>query len=110
MTDAALRTIVGAMVTIGMNYKVRPGKEEVFERAFDAILASLAKADGHLKSWLYRDTHAPNSYMIFSEWDKRESFDAFIQSEAFKRVTNWGKEQILEDRPKHQVYSSDALH
>ncbi len=98
------------MVTIGMNYNVRPGKEEIFERAFDAILNSLSKADGHLRSWLYQDTKAKGSYMIFSEWDERDSFDAFIRSEAFKRVTNWGKEEILQDRPRHQVFTSDALH
>ena len=30
----------------------------------------------------------------------------FIKSDSFAKVTNWGKEQILAGRPKHQVYQS----
>lgn len=98
------------MTTIGMNYQVKAGKEAVFERAFDAVLEALRKAEGHVNSWLYRDTHSSGSYLILSEWNDRAKFDAFIRSEAFARVTNWGKEEILSARPRHQVYSSANLH
>ena len=52
------------VVTIGMNYKMIPGKEKVFE----------------------------------------DAFNEFIQSEKFKNVVNWGKENILAGRPSHTVY------
>lgn len=98
------------MTTIGMNYKVRAGKEEVFERAFKAVHESIKAAPGHQGSWLYKDTADGGSYLVISEWTNRADFDAFIRSEAFAKVTNWGKEQILSERPKHQVYSAQPLH
>lgn len=98
------------MVTIGMNYKVLPGKEEVFERAFKAVLDALSAQPGHVKSWLYQDTADRNGYLILSEWNDQSQFDSFVRSEAFARVTNWGKEQILSERPRHQVYASAPLH
>lgn len=98
------------MVTIGMNYRVRPGKEEVFERSFKAVLEALKKAEGHTHSWLYRDTSDGTSYLILSDWNDQAKFNEFIRSEAFSRVTNWGKEEILLDRPRHQVYATSPLH
>ena len=38
-------------------------------------------------------------------------FQKFIQSDAFRAAVNWGKEEILEGRPKHQIWKgalSDA--
>jgi long-chain acyl-CoA synthetase len=32
------------------------------------------------------------------------AFQEFIRSDAFRAVTNWGKEQILSGRPQHKVY------
>ena len=94
------------MVTIGMNYEVLPGKEDVFERAFSQVLDVMRKGTGHVDSRLYRDTHKNQSYLIVSEWDDQNAFNTFIRSEAFAKVTNWGKEQILAGRPKHTVYTS----
>ncbi len=97
------------MVTIGMNYRVRAGKEEVFERAFQAVLETLKKGEGHVNSWLYQDTSASGSYLILSEWNNEELFKAFISSDAFAKVTNWGQQEILAERPKHHVYTSSPL-
>ena len=44
------------------------------------------------------------SYLITSEWSDEDAFKSFIQSQAFRDVTNWGKEQILSGRPQHKVY------
>jgi len=92
------------MITIGMNYKVLPGKEANFERMFNNVLHSLATADGHGKSFLYKDVNDVQSYLIVSEWDSEDAFDTFIQSEQFRGVANWGKENILAGRPVHTVY------
>ena len=35
------------MVRIGMNYKVLPGKEEVFERAFSCVLGVMFEMEDH---------------------------------------------------------------
>ncbi len=94
------------MVTVGMNYEVLAGKEEIFERAFEAVLEAMRSDQGHAMSRLYREFKAERSYLILSWWTDRAAFDRFVASEAFAKVTNWGKEQILAARPKHEVFES----
>lgn len=92
------------MITVGMNYHVLPGKQRDFEEKFAAVLAALKAADGHSHSTLWRDVSDDASYLITSEWSDEQAFRGFIQSQAFRDVTNWGKEQILSGRPQHKVY------
>ena len=92
------------MITIGMNYKILPGKEDNFERMFKSVLNSLQTVTGHGKSALYKDVTDLQSYLIVSEWDSEEAFNAFVQSEKFRGVVTWGQENILADRPVHTVY------
>jgi heme-degrading monooxygenase HmoA len=87
-----------------MNYRVIPGKGETFERAFEAVLKVMREMEGHTESHLYKDVAEPESYLIVSDWSSREAFDTFIRSEQFRKVTDWGKEQILAGRPKHEIY------
>lgn len=94
------------MVTIGMNYDVIAGKEQVFEDAFKKVLGAMEGMEGHQASRLYKDTMNPQSYLIVSEWNDKEAFSAFINSEQFANVTNWGKEEILAGRPRHRVYAN----
>ncbi len=94
------------MVTIGMNYEVLEGKGEVFERAFKSVLEVMMDIEGHLVSHLYEDVNQTRSYLIVSEWNDVTAFNAFIGSEQFARVTNWGKEQVLAGPPRHQVYGA----
>jgi heme-degrading monooxygenase HmoA len=53
---------------------------------------------------LWKDVSDGASYLITSEWSDEQAFQTFIRSEAFRNVTNWGKEQILSGRPQHRVY------
>jgi heme-degrading monooxygenase HmoA len=92
------------MITVGMNYRVIPGKQQDFEAAFAGVVAALNKADGHQSSTLWKDVADGASYMITSEWSDEEAFKSFISSQAFRDVTNWGKEQILAGRPQHKIY------
>tara|TARA_Y100001936_G_C16035951_1_gene648576 strand:+ start:311 stop:628 length:318 start_codon:yes stop_codon:yes gene_type:complete len=92
------------MVTIGMNYKMIPGKEKIFEDAFKAVLGVMKEMEGHSKSFLYKDVSDPQSYLIVSEWSEEEAFNDFMASDKFKSVVNWGKENILAGRPSHTVY------
>ena len=94
------------MITVGMNYLVIPGKEETFEVAFRGVLKAMEEQPGHTESHLWRDTANSHSYLITSEWSDRAAFDAFVQSDKFRKIANWGKEQILADRPRHQIYEN----
>ena len=92
------------MITVGMNYRVIEGKQQDFEDKCAAVIEALGSAEGHVNSTLWKDVSDNASYLITSEWSEEKAFGDFIQSEAFRSVTNWGKEQILADRPRHKVY------
>lgn len=92
------------MITVGMDYHVLPGKQQDFEQKFNAVLAALNGAPGHTESKLYRDVNDDASYLITSQWSDEKAFTDFIHSQAFRDVTNWGKEQILSGRPQHKIY------
>ncbi|MAT71920.1 MAG: antibiotic biosynthesis monooxygenase [Planctomycetaceae bacterium] len=94
------------MITVGMNYRVIPGKESDFEEKFAAVLGALNAAPGHTSSTLWKDVADGASYLITSEWNDEQAFKDFITSDAFRSVTNWGKEQILAGRPSHKVYKT----
>jgi heme-degrading monooxygenase HmoA len=92
------------MVTIGMNYRVIPGKEAVFEAAFARVLGALGEAEGHEQSRLYWSVEGDPEYLIVSRWDDEDAFRAFVASDAFRKVTNWGAEHILAGPPRHTTY------
>jgi len=92
--------------TIGMHYDVLPGKEEEFQRGFQAVQKHLQQAAGHVESKLYVDTQSSGSYLIFSQWKSKEDFERFLRSPEFANVTAWGKAEILRDRPRHKIYQT----
>ncbi|NOY41970.1 MAG: antibiotic biosynthesis monooxygenase [Planctomycetes bacterium] len=94
------------MITVGMNYHVIEGKQQDFEEKFAGVIDALNAAEGHTSSTLWKDTADGASYLITSEWSDEEAFTSFIQSDDFRAVTNWGKEQILSGRPQHKVYKN----
>jgi heme-degrading monooxygenase HmoA len=95
------------MTTIGMHYDVIPGKEADFIAGFSKVLDHLKTVAGHIESHVYEDVFTKGSFVILSEWQTKESFGAFIASDAFKQVTSWGKAEILRGRPRHKVYTND---
>ena len=92
------------MITVGMNYHTLSGKQTEFEEKFAAVIEALNAAEGHSESTLWKDVSDDASYLITSEWTDDQAFQDFIRSDAFHEVTNWGKEQILSDRPRHKIY------
>ncbi|MFQ5590565.1 MAG: antibiotic biosynthesis monooxygenase family protein [Phycisphaerae bacterium] len=92
------------MVTIGMNYRVVERKEDIFEHAFNNVVRAIRTMDGHAQTDLFRDINDPQHYLIVSKWNSAEAFDEFINSDSFKNVTSWGKEQILSAHPCHEIY------
>jgi heme-degrading monooxygenase HmoA len=94
------------MVTIGMNYKVLPGKGDEFVQKFRAVLSVINETSGHEKSNLFQDVDDPRTFLIVSNWSELNAFQNFIQSQSFKDVTSFGKENILAERPSHKVYKN----
>ncbi|MCP5059388.1 MAG: antibiotic biosynthesis monooxygenase [bacterium] len=95
------------MVTIGMNYFVLPGKEKIFEGACANVLGALRNASGHDESKIFRNVEAGEpEYLIVSRWSDEKDFQEFCSSDAFRKVTNWGKENILSGRPSHTTYGN----
>lgn len=93
------------MVTIGMNYQVLPGKEQVFEDACAKVVKTMQTIPGHDHSQIYKAVSSKDAeYLIVSRWQSEEAFDAFVASDAFKKVTSWGKQNILAARPSHTTY------
>ena len=93
------------MVTIGMNYEVLEGKQQIFEDACAKVVATMESIDGHDHSTIYRSIAADASaYLIVSRWQSEQAFNDFIDSDTFKKVTNWGKQNILAGRPSHTTY------
>ena len=95
------------MTTIGMQYEVRPGKEEEFEKGFLSTLEVLRTLPGHIESNLYEDVANAGSYIILSRWASKKEYEAFLRSDAFKAAVAWGKAEILRSRPKHRLYRDD---
>jgi heme-degrading monooxygenase HmoA len=99
-----------SLVTIGMNYFVIPGKEQIFEDACTKVIETMGGIDGHDTSSLYRQIAKAESepiYLIVSRWTQESAFNEFIASDAFKKVTNWGALNILSGRPQHTTYQHD---
>ena len=92
------------MVTIGMNYRVREGKEDVFEAACKRVLEVMEGDDGHADSRIYRAIDGAREYLIVSRWQSEDAFMSFVRSDTFRKVTDWGAENILEGPPRHTTY------
>jgi heme-degrading monooxygenase HmoA len=92
------------MTTIGMHYDVVPGKEEEFEQGFLNVIEVMKTLAGHVESRMYEDIASKGSYVILSQWETKEAFEKFIHSPEFRKVTEWGKAEMLRGRPRHKVY------
>ncbi len=91
-----------------MNYFVLPGKEQVFESAVANVVETMRGIEGHDASQLFREVgDGDPTYLIVSRWNSEKDFDEFVASDAFKKVTSWGKENILAERPSHTTYREE---
>ena len=96
------------MITVGMDYKIIPGKDEEFVSVFSKVLEIIKDMPGHGETHLYRDVYSEHDYLVVSEWSDEDAFKAFIASDRFKNVTDWGTENVLRDRPKHEIYGGGS--
>lgn len=95
-------------MTLGLDYEVRPGQEAAFEDLYRAVAALMASVPGHVRTRLDREVDGPNRYLMHSEWRDRESFTAFVRSEAFSRVTARGLLELLAGPPHHRLYTAST--
>ena len=96
------------MITVGMDYKIVPGKDNEFIAVFKKVMGIIADMPGHAETHLYRDVEAEHDYLVVSEWTDEAAFNSFIESDRFKNVATWGMENVLQTRPKHEVYGESA--
>jgi len=92
------------MITFGMSYEVLHGREADFKRAVESVMNVLSKQDGHTHTFLFHDCHNKNNFLIMSEWSNEDAFEKFIHSPAFRKVANWGADNILSKPPVHRTY------
>ncbi len=94
------------MITVGMNYKIIPGKDEEFTSVFAKVMQIMNDMPGHDETHLFRDVYSEHDYLVISEWTDEAAFNSFIESDRFKNVVDWGKKEVLASRPKHEIYGS----
>jgi len=94
------------MITVGMNYKIIPGKDEEFVAVFTKVMQIMKDMAGHGETHLFRDVYSEHDYLIISEWTDEAAFNSFIESDRFKNVVDWGKKEVLAAQPKHEIYGT----
>jgi heme-degrading monooxygenase HmoA len=95
------------MITVGMDYVVQEGKGKSFEQLFKKVLTEMNSFPGHKVTKLLQDCEDKDAYTIMSEWTSEDEFNAFIGSDRFKKVTQWGFEVGLKNKPKHEIYRTE---
>ncbi len=94
------------MITVGMNYKIIPGKDEEFVAVFTKVMQIMKDMAGHGETNLFRDVYSEHDYLVISEWTDEAAFNSFIESDRFKNVVDWGKKEVLASQPKHEIYGT----
>ena len=92
------------MITVGMNYKIIPGKDEEFVAVFTKVIQIMKNMAGHGETHLFRDVYSEHEYIIISGWTDEAAFNSFIESDRFKNVAEWGRMNVLVGRPRHEIY------
>jgi heme-degrading monooxygenase HmoA len=60
--------------------KVKAGRGEEFEQVWRQIADEVRKAPGNMRQALTRDPDDPDSFVVTSDWDSRETFRQFETS------------------------------
>lgn len=94
------------MINIGLYYKVKPGQEKKFEDSFLGVVSDLKNTQndfGFLGGRLYRDVGDPGQYMLYTEWESRDSFKKFMESKEYAQIVEKGR-TIIEGQPRHKIF------
>ena len=72
------------MITVANRIPVKPEAAEAFEETFRTRLGGVDDFDGFIAFQLLRPSKPEDPYVIFTFWDKVESFRAWTASDDFK--------------------------
>ena len=72
------------MYVVVNTLEITPDTAEAFEKAFIDSMAHLEGVPGLVRSTLMRPEDASNTYLSTMEFDSKESFMAWLRSDAFK--------------------------
>ena len=67
--------------------KIKPGEEAAFEAAYNQVTRKVKGTPGHVRDELLRDTGAPGSYVLLSEWESKEAFLAWEDAPIHRQTT-----------------------
>ena len=68
------------MIRASLYMKVKPGRGDDFVTAWRPIAEEVRKAPGNLRQALTRDPEDPDSFVVTSDWDSRDTFHEFERS------------------------------
>ena len=92
------------MMTIGLQYEVRQGKEDQFKKVFAGVIVTLPKMHGHVATRLFEDVLEPGNFLLMSRWKLLRDFKTFARGEGFQRISEWAKAELFRGEPRQQVY------
>jgi len=75
------------MIRATLTMKVKAGRENDFEQAWQVVAANTQHAPGNLRQALLRDPQDPATFVITSDWESREAFARFERSDEQDRLT-----------------------
>lgn len=108
MSPPEVRLSKPAMVSIGLEYVVRKGKDREFIEVTRRTIASLKNVAGHSSSRLFQDVDDPHTFLVYSEWASSKEYQAFLRSDVFTATQSLGREELLATRPRHTVFLTAA--
>ncbi|MDT3398000.1 SchA/CurD-like domain-containing protein [Streptomyces sp. B1866] len=88
-TAATLSTAVSpteARLRVVLLLDVRPGAEQRFLRAYEALRHQVASVPGHVSDQLCQSIENPSKWLITSEWESADPFLSWVDSEEHREM------------------------
>ncbi len=92
-----------AVVTLGLQYAVKPEREEEFLERVAAVNMFVQSLRGHRETVLAKVVSQPCTYLVLSAWTDEQAFLAFLRSDMFNATKAWGRD-VLEEVPRHTFW------
>ena len=89
-----------AVVTLGLQYAVKPEREEEFLEKVAEVNMFVQSLRGHRETVLAKVVGQPCTYLLLSAWTDEQAFFTFLRSDAFSATKAWGRD-VLEEFPHH---------
>ena len=96
------------MVLIHVAVKIKEDVANEFEQTLRQVVADAHKTTGCVKYEWYRVPDSPKGYVVYGEFDTKENFEEYLDSNVVKRI---GDELIplLDASPKFKHYEATIL-